>query len=83
MKKTIALFLAAGLATIASAQDPTVDQSRAELANMKADAANRTSLLAAGADGGHDEKGFYMADGDNYRLNVGGSSLTRRMLVVK
>lgn len=72
MKKTIALFLAAGLATIASAQDPSVDQSRAELANMKADAANRTSLLAAGADGGHDEKGFYMADGDNYRLNVGG-----------
>lgn len=72
MKKTTALFLVAGLATIASAQDPTLDQSRAELANMKADAANRTSLLASGFDGGHDEKGFYMADGDNFRLNVGG-----------
>ncbi|MBX3315517.1 MAG: hypothetical protein KF902_01490 [Phycisphaeraceae bacterium] len=72
MKKTTALFLVAGLATIASAQDPTLDQSRAELANMKADAANRTSLLAAGADAGHDGKGFYMADGDNFRLNVGG-----------
>lgn len=72
MKKTTALFLVAGLATIASAQDPTLDQSRAELANMKADAANRTSLLAAGADAGHDEKGFYIGDGDNFRLNVGG-----------
>lgn len=72
MKKTTALFLVAGLATIASAQDPTLDQSRAELANMKADAANRTSLLATGADSGHDEKGFYIGDGDNFRLNVGG-----------
>lgn len=72
MKKTTALFLVAGLASVAIAQDPTLDQSRAELANMKADAANRTSLLAAGAEAGHDEKGFYMADGENFRLNVGG-----------
>lgn len=72
MKKTTALFLAAGLASIAIAQDPTLDQSRAELANMKADAANRTSLLAAGTEAGHDEKGFYMADGENFRLNVSG-----------
>jgi len=72
MKKTTALFLVAGLASVAIAQDPTLDQSRAELANMKADAANRTSLLAAGAEAGHDGKGFYMADGENFRLNVGG-----------
>ena len=72
MKKTTALFLVAGMATVAIAQDPTLDQSRAELANMKADAANRTSLLAAGSEAGHDSKGFYMADGENFRLNVGG-----------
>lgn len=72
MKKTTALFVMAGLAAIANAQNPTVDQARAAAAEARADAANRTSLLATGYDAGHDGKGFHLGDGDNYRLYVGG-----------
>lgn len=64
---------AAGLASSAVAQ---TSESQAYRAELLADAANRTSLLAAGG-AGRDDKGFYITDGGAYKLYVKGFSIFR------
>lgn len=69
-RKTVLVALAGmTIATTAFAQ--ASDQDRAYAAELTADAANRTSLLAAGGSG-HDGA-FHISDGaGNYRLNISG-----------
>ncbi|MBM4107227.1 MAG: hypothetical protein FJ255_00170 [Phycisphaerae bacterium] len=64
---------AAGLASSAAAQ---TSESQAYRAELLADAANRTSLLAAGG-AGRDDKGFYITDGGAYKLYIKGYSIFR------
>jgi hypothetical protein len=69
-RKTVLMALA-GLAMASSAVAQATDSSKAYAAEMTADAAERTSLLAAGGSG-HDGV-FHIADGSgNYRLNISG-----------
>ncbi len=48
------------------------DEIRAMVAEITADAQTRSSNLAGGADAGHDGKRFYITDGGDFRLNIGG-----------
>lgn len=69
-RKTVLVALA-GLAMATSAVAQVSDSNKAYAAELNADAATRTSLLAAGGSG-HDGV-FHIADGaGNYRLNISG-----------
>lgn len=81
MSQSRVLVLLAGAALSigapALAQNANLDQNRAYAAEMKADAAARSSGLAAGTSG-HDAGGFYITDGtgDN-RVSIGGTAQFR------
>jgi hypothetical protein len=64
---------AAGLASSAAAQTSDAQAYKAELL---ADAANRTSLLAAGG-AGRDDQGFFITDGGANKLYIKGSAIFR------
>lgn len=71
MRKS-AMLVMVGVAGVCSAQ---TDLTRAYEAELFADAAERTSLLAGGT--GHDGKGFLLTDGGANRLYVGGNAQFR------
>lgn len=81
MSQSRVLVLLAGAALSigapALAQNANLDQNRAYAAELQADAAARTSGLAAGTSG-HDAGGFYITDGtgDN-RVSIGGTAQFR------
>ncbi len=77
-----AASLVATLAGSALAQSPAwttehADQTRAIVAEMLADAATRTSLLADGATAGHDGKFFLASPDGKFRLNASGQAQFR------
>jgi hypothetical protein len=55
------------------------DQNRAYAAELTADAGNRTSLLAAGAGAGRNNGMFFISDGGDNTLNIGGTLQFRYM----
>lgn len=77
----LSLVAACGSAFADAQTSPSRDEVRAVVAEMLADAGQRSSLLAdSAAGGGRDEKGFYLSDGGANRLQIGGAIQFRYLL---
>jgi hypothetical protein len=61
-----------GLNALASSTTVNKDEIRAIVAEMLADAQNRSSLLQGQGNAGYDKKFFLASPDNNYRLNIGG-----------
>lgn len=72
-------LLAFGPAPVALASEPTVDEVRAIVSEMLADAQTRTSLQSSASTGGHDGRFFLASPGGDFRLNLGGYMQFRYM----
>jgi len=72
-KTTVLLFAGTALGASSTALAGDLDLDRAYAAELRADAANRASLLQpVGGSGHNDEYGFHLSDGGNNLLSIGG-----------
>ncbi len=79
-KTTVLLFAGTALSASSTAFASDLDLDRAYAAELRADAANRASLLQpVGGSGHNDEHGFHLSDGGNNLLSIGGVMQFRYM----
>lgn len=77
----VSLFaVAANADTTTSYTQVNSDEVRAIVSETLADADTRSSLLAGGGNAGHDANGFFISDGQNFRLSIGGQIAFRYFL---
>ena len=84
LQRSLAFGLGLALAPLAVAETSTspqsnTDETRAVVAEMLSDAETRSSMLTGNA--GHDAGGFYISDGDGFKLVIGGDMKFRYDLV--